>query len=99
MHSCGSQTLAHSFPDVSIWFKKKPWCLATLQKLNTETLVGHAKGLGSIDAVFGLIFKMADVKRFDSTRFVNYKKMVFLIRCMAGYHGNAHISKIIVLKR
>ena len=31
------------------------------------------KGLGSIDAVFGLIFKMADVTRFDSTRLVNYK--------------------------
>ena len=38
---------------------------------------GMAKGLGSIDAVFGLIFKMADVTRFDSTRFVNYKNGVF----------------------
>ena len=35
------------------------------------------KGLGSIDAVFGLIFKMAEVTRFDSTRFVNYKNGVF----------------------
>ena len=35
------------------------------------------KGLGSLDAVFGLIFKMADVTRFDSTRFVNYKNGVF----------------------
>ena len=26
-------------------------------------------------------------------------KMVFLILCMAGYHGNAHISKITVLKQ
>ena len=38
---------------------------------------GKNKGLGSIDAVFGLIFKMADVTRFDSTRFVNYKNGVF----------------------
>ena len=35
------------------------------------------KGLGSIDAVFGLIFKMTDVTRFDSTRFVNYKNGAF----------------------
>ena len=38
---------------------------------------GVAKGLGSIDAVFGLIFKMADVTRYDSTRFGNYKNGVF----------------------
>ena len=57
-----------------------------------------AKGLGSIDAIFGLIFKMADVTRYDSTRFGNYKNGV-LIHCMAGYHDNAHISKITVLKR
>ena len=37
----------------------------------------HIKGLGSIDAVFGLIFKMADVTRFDSTQFVNCKNGVF----------------------
>ena len=41
---------------------------------------------------------MADVIRFDSTEFVNYQNGV-LIRCMAGYHGNAHFTKITVLKR
>ena len=47
-------------------------CIETYRTINR-----YDKGLGSIDAVFGLIFKMADVTRFDSTRFANYKNGVF----------------------
>ena len=50
---------------------------AQVQHSACQLLSLRPKGLGSIDAFFGLIFKMADVTRFNSTRFVNYKKGVF----------------------
>ena len=81
-----------------IFFMSKEYCGIFWKDNGLSTIFQNIKGLGSIDAVFGLIFKMADVTRYDSTRFGNYENGV-LIRCMAGYHGNAHISKITVLKR
>ena len=53
------------------------WQWLMVLYINCASHAPGVKGLGSIRRDFGLIFKMADVTRFDSSRFVNYKNGVF----------------------